>query len=320
MFRSDIVKTLNSLPINKQIVSYEVPTKLLAELKEITSDIGLLSSVVLIKKYLTEYGRENNDKIKKLIELTTKKLASGEVPKTDVHIKELRELKKYSEDYLQSGQWQISQEQLNGLGSIGGLGRIDKIEPKSTVIAPNKVMQTSEFVKSIFAQMPFKGKWKAFFGCPTPPFRGMLWGMPGNGKSTLALQLAHYIASDMNKRTLYVANEEGLGATLKEKVERLNVTHHNLFLTEELPSKLSNYDALFIDSANHAMLEPEDVNEIAKKHPHLSIITVNQCTKDGSFRGSNVWEHDVDFSIKCVKGIAENVKNRFGGTGTFKCF
>ena len=47
---------------------------------------------------------------------------------------------------------------------------------------------------------------------------------------------------------------------------------------------------------------------------------VFQATKDGNFKGSNEFAHDVDVVIEVDNGIAFTEKSRFGGNGEIKVY
>ena len=130
--------------------------------------------------------------------------------------------------------------------------------------------------------MNFTGKWANFIGKPNQNFKIMVYGRAGSGKSTFALKFAHYLASDIGKRILYVAKEEKLGYTLHEKMLRLNVANPNLYFNETLPKDLSKYDVVFLDSVNMLGLEPSYLEEMPKDKAYVYIF---QCTKDGKYRG-----------------------------------
>ena len=79
----------------------------------------------------------------------------------------------------------------------------------------------------------------------------MVYGLPKSGKSTLCIDFAKYLAENHGK-VLYCAIEEKFGYTLKEKIERLQASHPNLFVSETIPDGLSKYDFVFIDSVSRA--------------------------------------------------------------------
>jgi hypothetical protein len=179
--------------------------------------------------------------------------------------------------------------------------------------APGAVVSSPAFKNASFKTMGFTGRWAQLIGDPTEPFRMMIWGTGGSGKSTLAIELAKYIAKDLNRRVLYVANEEGAGATLHEKMTRLGAFHPNLFIAATVPPRLMEYDFVFIDSVSSAGIDLTRFEEAAKAYPRLSWALMFQTTKDGNFLGDKNWQHAVDVEIYTFEGRAKALKNRFGG-------
>lgn len=187
-------------------------------------------------------------------------------------------------------------------------------EPDSDGIGDlSGVMSARELNKAKFTTLRFTGKWRRVIGLPTVPFKIMFYGLPGSGKSSLSLQFANYLATSLKMSVLYVASEEGLTATMADKLKRFGVDSPNIFLTDKLPADFSPYDVVFIDSVNHAGLEAEDLRQLDTSK---SYVYVFQSTKDGKFRGSNDFLHDVDVCVKVDKMVASAEKNRFGGSGT----
>ncbi len=176
-----------------------------------------------------------------------------------------------------------------------------------------KGVTASDLLAARFSPLSFTGKWLRVIGRPTAPFKIMLYGLPGSGKSSLSLQFANYLATSLNMRVLYVASEEGLTYTMQDKLRRFGVNSPNITLVEGLPEDLSPFDVVFIDSVNHIGL---DAAALRNLNPSKSYVYVFQSTKDGKFRGGNDYLHDVDVCIKVDKMIATAEKNRFGGTGT----
>lgn len=225
--------------------------------------------------------------------------------------KELAEtMKKALQQYLDNytPTVQASSQQLQGLYGIAEGAGVEK--PKTR---KGRVMNSMEFMGTHFTTMPLGGKWAKLIGKPALPFRIMFYGKPGNGKSTLALQFAGHLSRDKGKRVLYVASEEGFGYTFQEKIDRLGVANANLSIVDRMPSDLTDFDIIFIDSVNFAGFEPEQLRDLPEKK---SFVFVFQSTKDGQYRGSQEFLHDVDVCIRVENMQAIPEKNRFGGTET----
>ncbi len=161
-----------------------------------------------------------------------------------------------------------------------------------------------------FDTLDFHGRWEGFLGKPSPDFKFMFYGKPGNGKSTFALQFAGYLSKNLGKSVLYVANEEGFGYTLQEKVKRLNVANSNLYLCDSVPDDLSQFDVVFLDSVNNLGLEPEDLKAMPSGKAYVYIF---QTTKDGNYMGKQEFAHDVDTVVRVENMNAYKDKNRYGG-------
>ena len=161
-----------------------------------------------------------------------------------------------------------------------------------------------------FDTLDFHGRWEGFFGKPNPDFKFMFYGKPGNGKSTFALQFAGYLSRELGLPVLYVANEEGFGLTLQEKVKRLGVANSNLYLCDSLPDDLSQFSVVFLDSVNNMGLEPEDLKELPSGKAYVYVF---QTTKDGNYMGKQEFAHDVDTVVRVENMNAYKDKNRYGG-------
>lgn len=161
-----------------------------------------------------------------------------------------------------------------------------------------------------FDTLDFHGRWEGFFGKPNPDFKFMFYGKPGNGKSTFALQFAGYLSRELGLPVLYVANEEGFGLTLQEKVKRLGVANSNLYLCDSLPEDLSQFSVVFLDSVNNMGLEPEDLKALPSGKAYVYVF---QTTKDGNYMGKQEFAHDVDTVVRVENMNAYKDKNRYGG-------
>ena len=185
---------------------------------------------------------------------------------------------------------------------------------------PN-IMPACDFKKMDFTPVGYKGKWLSLIGDPVEPFMLMCWSKPGKGKTTLMIEFAGYLAAELSKKVLFVSKEEGLNHTLKDKFSRMNAFSPNIFVSGSIPSDLSSYNYVFLDSVNQLQLSIEDVSALKDKYPFVSFILIFQATVDGNYRGTKDFEHLVDVSININdQGYASAQKTRFGGNGTINVF
>ena len=299
--------------------TFEYPPNGLARLKD-ACDMRWADHVVIIRQFiniLNDTKTATKTKARNLLE----KINNSEFPDTNEIKLSIECIKESLTNYL-NGKTDAPEIQhfalqgLYGLAGMGGLGNLPMTAPAND----NKVVSAAEFKNASFNLMNLTGKWERLIGNPSVPFKMMIWGTGGSGKSTLAIEFARYLAGTLNKRVLYVANEEGAGATLHEKMTRLNAFHPNLFITKALPPRLVEYDFVFCDSANSMQLDLPKFEQTAKLYPRLSWVLMFQTTKDGNFLGEKNWQHAVDVEIYCNDGKAKALKSRFGGSDTVDVF
>jgi len=184
-----------------------------------------------------------------------------------------------------------------------------------------QIMSSTDFVNMEFHPVGFTGKWLQLIGDPVEPWKMMTWSKPGKGKSTLMIELAKYLAETHKRTVLFVAKEEGFNSTLKDKFLRLNATDPLISISSELPTNLSDYNYVFIDSVTAFKLSVDDLSALIKKYPSTSFVFIYQSTVDGGYRGNKEVEHLVDVSIYINEsGYATAQKTRFGGSGTINVF
>lgn len=173
----------------------------------------------------------------------------------------------------------------------------------------------------------------------------LVGGDPGIGKSTLMLQVSHYLAKH-HGRTLYVSGEESFSQT-RMRAARLSALHDQLLiLTETSVSAIvkhvreGNFAFVVIDSIQAvytAQLSAVpgsigQVRECANEFQRLAkvlqvpVFLVGHVTKDGAIAGPRLLEHLVD-TVLYFEGegrqalrILRAVKNRFGSTNEIGVF
>jgi predicted ATP-dependent serine protease len=173
------------------------------------------------------------------------------------------------------------------------------------------IMSSRDLKDYRYDNYEFDGKWLDLVGKPAKKFHMMVYGRPKQGKSYFCFDLAQYL-SNFGK-VLYIAAEEGFSATLQKKLEDMGGDNDNLDFAnfrdyETIKNALPGHDYRFvvIDSVNYIRIEPEQIEELKADNPRMALITVQQATKDGKFRGSQQFAHNCDIIIEVIQGVAHS--------------
>lgn len=139
----------------------------------------------------------------------------------------------------------------------------------------------------------------------------LLAGEPGAGKTTLCLQLSNIFASQLNRDTIYIANEQS-AEEIEDTANRLDLSHRpNIIIIKAMGGVSFSIGALLkhfepclvtLDSLTKwvgedmalAVTITQQLKEVAVvlKCP---VIAINQVTKDGDHAGLKKLEHAVDW-------------------------
>ena len=179
------------------------------------------------------------------------------------------------------------------------------------------ILSSLDLLKRNYDYFEFKKRWLELFGEPSLNFHCIIHGMPGEGKSTFALQFADYLARNFG-RIIYVSAEEGFAKTLKDKLVNVNAISDDLYIAdlrkyEDMKKEIkpNTFNFIFIDSLDTMGIGPDQLREFSEINAKVPLITISQSTKDGKIRGSNEIVHDADIVVKVENGIANTTKNRF---------
>jgi predicted ATP-dependent serine protease len=148
----------------------------------------------------------------------------------------------------------------------------------------------------------------------------IIYGGPGQGKSCWALK----VLDALPRPGLFLALEEGLGATLSGKLRFLEIRGADLLFAcpgtiGEIAALVEKYDprAVVVDSVTVSTLAPRDLLSVARAGERV-VIAVMQITKEGLAAGSMSWLHLADV-IAHVEGMVWSLeKSRFQGQAAGK--
>ncbi|RYZ29793.1 MAG: AAA family ATPase [Chitinophagaceae bacterium] len=303
----------------KAKIKLELKPETFEALKKLTVGEKVMASIGFIKRYIAMNEKPGmKEKAKALLQQINRAYEKGRITDSDPYIVEIHELKKNLKAFATDKTiktLEIEQAALNGLEGILGCAcqNLNGIDGKPAI------MNSMDFANMEFDTLGFTGKWLELIGDPSSNFTAMVYGKPKMGKSYLCIDFAGYLARNHGK-VLYVAKEEGLDMTLQKKLNDKVVAHPNMFVSSILPTSLSSYDFIFLDSVNRLGLQPEDLNKLKSQNPSKSFIFIFQSTKDGNFRGANSFQHDVDVVIEVPeKGKAVQM-GRFNQGGEISIF
>lgn len=300
--------------INMGTVKIEINEDALTKYRAIGNGEKVIFSVPIIKSFIALTGKEGVKEQAKALRDRIYNAEKSGMLKADPHESDVVAAKGILTAFIDGKTKTIHVPDISLRGLYGIVGET----MPATEFKTGRVVSSSDFVTANFVLLGFDGKWKKLIGSPQEPFKIMMYGEPGTGKSSLALQLAHYLAKNHNQNVLVVSKEEGFNYTLKEKLDRLNISHPNLFVTDVMPTDYKNYKTVLLDSVNTLNLSAEKLRELYSKNPKTNFILVFQTTKDGKFRGDKDYEHDVDCVIRTEAMVAYPEKNRFGGKESIK--
>ena len=160
-----------------------------------------------------------------------------------------------------------------------------------------------------------KGKWNVLMGDPSPGFSLLISGIPGNGKSTTAIQLTEYLNRNHGRAIFLASEQRGQNKPLQMLLERFKATFDIWTKPSNdldvISQKIKGYDFVTIDSVNNLKLQPEEIEQLRERNPKASFISVMQSTKDGRIRGSQEFLHNCDIHVKMEDFIAKQTKSRF---------
>lgn len=312
----------------------DMGAKRLAEYKALIASQKVMPAVQLIKRYISLNGRfDVKHKARHLLNAFERMADKGVITHKDRYSELVDGMYQNLQVYVKGKKAKvlsISKAELAGLNGVLESCGCQMGEPESAEglngiagaalpALPDGAVSSMELPGMDFQTLGFKGKYLSLIGDPCRGFKILIYGKPKMGKSFLCVDFASYLAHH-HGRVLYVAREEGINYTLKQKITELNAQHPNLYITDTIPEDMRFFDYICFDSVNKLGLTPEDLQAISNVYPDKGFVYVFQSTKDGAMRGDNEFAHDVDSIIHVPeKGLA--VQNgRFNQGGELRFF
>jgi len=224
-------------------------------------------------------------------------------------------------------------------------------EPEKKPDKPKPLkMRTAQQIKEKEAAtpIPLPDEWQDFLGSVVRPFKMLVWGIPGSGKSTFVLKLLDVL--NATGPTLYISAEEPTDSTtLNSRIRRTMQSPERTLIIERLPITVQEWiqvgwdeegnelrQAIAFDSLTALHLTPFDYTKMFERlldekiaglsweeaftiyilARDVSLIWITHAYKDGKeYRGDSSWAYEADIVVKCEQGQAITLKNRFGEAG-----
>ncbi|MBC7890838.1 MAG: hypothetical protein H7Y12_01380 [Sphingobacteriaceae bacterium] len=288
-----------------KIVNGKAPFKLTLatakrdELLALVDAETIYPSVMLLKRFITWQDTAPSDKQKKNFLRDAKK---ARVQDRDPYATQFRQVQALVE---QSAKKEIDFTQVD-LSGLSGLGRAPH-GGRRVIARPQGRVSASTLRKVQYTIVPLTAEFEAL-GEPATNAALMVWGEPGDGKSYFCLKLANHLNRVLG-RGIFVTSEEFGSASMKRKLDQLNIT--DIDFAEKLEHVRPGDKYVVIDSVNHYGLTAKEFKEFRRKHPDKFIILIMQVTKGGKFKGAKSWEHEVDTVLQIKKRRPVVGKNRF---------
>jgi GTPase SAR1 family protein len=155
------------------------------------------------------------------------------------------------------------------------------------------------------------------------PFRMMIWGRQGSGKSSLALMFAEDV-SHYGKTLCVLTDEKTISGRIGQTIGRLNINAKNILFNDrmdysrlrEFLTKNAQIEYVVIDSINELNVPEQSIVDLMNDYAEVSFVFVCQSTKDGknhSSFGNLAYKVDTEITVENLKAIAR--KHRDGRTG-----
>lgn len=187
-------------------------------------------------------------------------------------------------------------------------------------IVVKKAKSYTDIKKMKFKTFPFEGEWKESFGEPEMNGCWFVYGLSGQGKTNLLMQLAKYLTNF--GKVFYNTLEEGPRQSFKTALERNNMQGLGTafsFESDKFPvlkarlEKKRSPNIIIIDSWQYLGATLADYEKLRAAFPKKLFI-INSHASGSKPKGSIAESIMYDADIKIhVRDFAADIISRFGG-------
>ena len=106
---NDLIRTYKEMD---GTCTFEVPQDLSNKLKKIVDSYGVTPAIALIKRFINLYGNITKEKAQRLLTSVTNSLKNGKVSKSDKEYKQIKNVQRHLNEYLESDKLLVTNVQL----------------------------------------------------------------------------------------------------------------------------------------------------------------------------------------------------------------
>ncbi len=184
------------------------------------------------------------------------------------------------------------------------------------------IISADDIIKLKFRTIELRGRWRSLIGRPSHNFHKIIYGPAKSGRTTFALKFANHLKEFGS--VVFFAVYEKISLSIQKKLIENNISGIDLSRAKNLMEidfviSKGNYDFVFIDSARHAHITVDDIDEMRTKYQKTSFITIFQASESDNLRLIETFKQRSDIFVKVDKGIAK-ARGRYNPYGEMEIF
>ncbi len=183
----------------------------------------------------------------------------------------------------------------------------------------HRAYSPTDILKMHIPSFAFTGDWEASLGHPAKCGVWIIWGRPGNGKTSFVMQLSKYLCRF--DKVIYDSLEEGTGLSVQKSMLRhgMNEVSRRFILLDREPldqlgerlAKRKSPGIIIVDSLQYSGLTYTTYKRLKEDFPNKLFVFVSHAegARPAGRVGRSV-EYDADIKI-LVEGFRASCKSRY---------